>query len=171
MPPTYAREDVQPMIDELTNVGLTSLTTAEAVEEAIKNTPGMTMVVVNSVCGCAAGNCRPGVTLALQHDKIPDTLGTVFAGVDVEAVSHLRELMVGVPPSSPCIAMFKDGEMAGVLERRHIEQMTADDIGTALKKAFDEHCTRQGPSVPLEVFDENESVKSCGSSIPLYQGK
>lgn len=171
MPPTYAREDVQPMIDELTNVGMTSLTTVEAVDEAIKNTPGMAMVVVNSVCGCAAGNCRPGVTLALQNEKIPDTLGTVFAGVDTEAVNHLRELMTGVPPSSPCIAMFKDGALSGVLERRHIEQMTAVEIGTALKKAFDEHCTRQGPSVSQEVFDENESVKSCGSSIPLYQGE
>jgi putative YphP/YqiW family bacilliredoxin len=158
------------MIDELTTVGLTSLTTAEAVDEAIKNTPGMALVVVNSVCGCAAGNCRPGVAMALQNDKIPDTLGTVFAGVDMEAVAHVRELMDPVPPSSPCIAMFKDGEMAGVLERRHIEQMTAIDIGTTLRKAFDEHCTRQGPSVPKEVFDQNEAVKSCGSTIPLYQG-
>ncbi len=170
MPPTYAREDVQPMIDELINIGVASLTTTEEVDKAVKKTPGMALVVVNSVCGCAAGNCRPGVALALQNDKIPDTLGTVFAGVDMEAVAHVRELMDGVPPSSPCIAMFKDGEIAGVLERRHIEQMTAADIGTALKKAFDEHCTRQGPSVPQDVFDENESVKSCGSSIPLYQG-
>ena len=170
MPAMYAREDVQPMIDELTNVGVRSLTTREDVDRAILETPGMTMVVINSVCGCAAGNCRPGVSLALQNDRIPDHLTTVFAGVDVEAVQRARELMQGIPPSSPCIALFKDGKMAGVLERKHIERMTAMDISGALTKAFNEHCTRQGPSVPSEVFDSNEHVSRCGSSIPVYKG-
>jgi putative YphP/YqiW family bacilliredoxin len=170
MPPLYAREDVQPMIDELTNVGVASLSTPEAVDEAVLHTPGVSLVVINSVCGCAAGNCRPGVTLALQNEKIPDTLGTVFAGVDTEAVDRARALMSEVPPSSPCIAMFKDGKLIGVLERRHIEQMTAVDIGNALSKAFNEHCDRQGPSVPKEVFEKNEHVDRCGSSIPIYQG-
>ena len=166
----YAREDVQSMIDELTNVGVKSLMTAEDVDSAVVNTEGVTMVVVNSVCGCAAGNCRPGVTLALQNEKIPDTLTTVFAGVDVDAVERARALMGEIPPSSPCIALFKAGKLFGVLERRHIEQMTAVDIADSLKKTFDEHCTRQGPSVAPEVFEDNEGVKSCGSSIPLYQG-
>jgi len=171
MPQTYAREDVQSMIDELTNVGVQSLETAQAVDGAVVDTEGVTMVVINSVCGCAAGNCRPGVTLALQNEKIPDTLTTVFAGVDVDAVDRARALMGEVQPSSPCIALFKAGKLFGVLERRHIEKMTAVDISAALKKAFDEHCTRQGPSVAPEVFENNEGVKSCGSSIPLYQGE
>lgn len=167
--PTYAREDVQPMIDELTTVGAESLETRDAVENALSR-PGIAIVVINSVCGCAAGNCRPGVSLALQHTKIPDTIGTVFAGVDTDAVDLIRERMTGIPPSSPCIGLFKDGDVIGVLERRHIEQMTAVDIGTALTKAFDEHCTRQGPSVAPEVFEGNEGIKSCGSSIPILKG-
>lgn len=169
MPPMYAREDVLPMIEELTTIGMESLTTAEEVDDALAR-EGTAMVVINSVCGCAAGNCRPGVALALQHDKIPDTIGTVFAGVDTEAVDRVREIMSDVPPSSPCIGLFNNGKVIGVLERRHIEQMTAVDIGSALTKAFDEHCSRQGPSVSQEVYEGNESVKRCGSSIPLYQG-
>jgi putative YphP/YqiW family bacilliredoxin len=158
------------MVGELTNVGVASLTTPEAVDELVLNSEGISLVVVNSVCGCAAGNCRPGVTLALQNDLIPDNLGTVFAGVDTEAVNRARELMPEVPPSSPCIALFDSGKLMGILERRHIEQMTAVDIANALTKVFNEHCSRKGPSVAPEVFEENESVKRCGSSIPLYQG-
>lgn len=171
MPPMYDPESVRPMVEELTTVGVKSLTTPEAVDEAVLNSEGITMVVINSVCGCAAGNCRPGVTLALQNDKIPDNLTTVFAGVDSEAVARARELMPEVPPSSPCIALFQDGKLMGILERRHIERMTAVDIANALTKVFNEHCTRQGPSAPPEVFEQNESVKRCGSSIPLYQGE
>ena len=170
MPPMYDPEDVKPMVEELTTVGVTSLTTPEAVDDMLLNAKGTGLLVINSVCGCAAGNCRPGVTLALQHAKIPDNLGTVFAGVDMEAVARAREIMKDVPPSSPCIGLFKDGELLGVLERRHIEQMTAVDISNALIKAFDQHCERQGPSVPKEVFEGNESVQRCGSTIPLYQG-
>ena len=169
MRPTYDPESVKPMVAELTNVGVESLNSSEAVDAALKGS-GTSLLVVNSVCGCAAGNCRPGVSLALQHDKIPDNLYTVFAGVDMEAVERARELMQPVPPSSPNIALFKEGELIGILERRHIEQMTAVDIREALVKAFDEHCTRQGPSVPPETFEKNEGVDSCGSSIPLYQG-
>lgn len=169
MPPVYDPESVKPMIDELTKVGVTSLETPESVDETVLKSEGISLVVVNSVCGCAAGNCRPGVTLALQNDLIPDTLGTVFAGVHTEAVDRARELMPQVAPSSPCIALFNDGELMGILERRHIEQMTAVDIANALTKVFNEHCTRKGPSVPKEVFDEQEGVRRCGSSIPLYQ--
>lgn len=170
MPPVYDPEMVKPMEQELTNIGVTALRTPEEVDQAIKDTPGTSLLVINSVCGCAAGNCRPGVTAALQHEKIPDNLYTVFAGMDTEAVERARELMAEVPPSSPCIALFKDGALLGVLERRHIETMSAVDIANALIKVFDEQCTRQGPSAPKEAFEKNEHVDTCGSSIPLYKG-
>lgn len=170
MRPTYDPESVKPMIEELTNVGVESLETAEDVDRVIKNTPGTTMLVINSVCGCAAGNCRPGVTAALQNEKIPDNLATVFAGVHMEAVDRARNIMADVPPSSPNIALFKDGDLIGILQRQHIEQMTAVDISEALTKVFDEQCNRQGPSVAPEVADDNDSVQQCGSSIPLYKG-
>jgi putative YphP/YqiW family bacilliredoxin len=155
---------------ELTNVGVTALRTPQDVDRALLQTPGASLLVINSVCGCAAGNCRPGVTLALQNNKIPDNLFTVFAGLDTEAVQRARELMTGIQPSSPCIALFKDGQLIGVLERRHIERMSAVDIGNALTKVFNEQCQREGPSVPREVFEQNEHVQRCGSTIPLYQG-
>lgn len=169
MPPMYDPESVKPMVEELTNIGVESLTSAEAVDDLLAR-PGTAMVVVNSVCGCAAGNCRPGVALALQNKKIPNHLGTVFAGVDMEAVERARGRMAEVPPSSPCIALFKDGALIGVLERRHIEQMTAVDIANALTKAFEENCDREGPSAPPEAFEGNEHVDRCGSTIPLYGG-
>lgn len=170
MSPMYDPEEVKPMVAELTNVGIVSLTTPEEVDEAILRTPGTSMLVVNSVCGCAAGNCRPGVALALQHEKIPDNLYTVFAGMDTEAVAQARSLMKDVPPSSPNIALFRDGALVGILERRHIEQMSAIEIAKALTKVFDDECTRQGPSVSKEVYEGNEHEERCGSSIPLYQG-
>jgi putative YphP/YqiW family bacilliredoxin len=169
MPPIYDPEMCKPMEDELVNVGITALRTPEDVDAALKS-PGTSLLVINSVCGCAAGSCRPGVTLALQNEKIPNNLYTVFAGLDTEAVQRARELMEPVPPSSPCVALFKDGQLIGVLERRHIERMSAVDIGTALSKAFNDNCNRQGPSVPREVFEGNESVQRCGSTIPLYRG-
>ena len=170
MPPMYDPNEVKPMVAELTNIGITSLTTAEEVDTAILNTPGTTLLVINSVCGCAAGNCRPGVALALQNEKIPDNLYTVFAGMDTEAVERAREIMKDAPPSSPNIAIFEDGALIGLLERRHIERMSAVDISNALVKVFEEKCTREGLSVAPEVFDKNEHEDRCGSSIPLYQG-
>jgi putative YphP/YqiW family bacilliredoxin len=129
------------------------------------------MVVINSVCGCAAGSCRPGVVAALQNKIIPNNLGTVFAGVQMEAVARLREIMPDVQPSSPNVALFKDGELLGILQRQHIEQMDAAGISEALIKVFEEHCNGEGPSVAPEIADENESIKSCGSSIPMYNGE
>ena len=108
--------------------------------------------------------------MALQHTTIPDRLGTVFAGMDTEATAQARSYMNEIPPSSPCIALFKGGKAVSVLERRHIEQMTAVDIAKALIAIFDEHCAAQGPSVAPEVFDKNINVQRCGSSIPLYSG-
>ncbi len=169
MPPMYDPESVKPMVAELTNVGLTSLTTPEEVDTAILNTPGTALLVINSVCGCAAGSCRPGVSLALQNEKIPDNLYTVFAGMDTDAVNRAREIMKDVPPSSPNVAIFEDGQLVGILERRHIERMSAVDISNALIKVFNDKCTRQGPSISTENFEKNEHVETCGSSIPLYQ--
>ena len=169
MRPTYDPESVKPMIEELSNVGVKSLETPEQVDELVK-APGTSMVVINSVCGCAAGSCRPGVVAALQNEKIPNNLGTVFAGVQMESVARLREIMSDVQPSSPNIALFKEGELIGILQRHHIEQMNADSIAEALKKVFDEQCEGQGPSVAPDVADANEHVDRCGSSIPMYNG-
>lgn len=168
MPPTYDPEAVKPMVEELTNVGIESLTSAEDVERVLLNSKGTSMLVINSVCGCAAGSCRPGVVSALQNKIIPNHLATVFAGVDMEAVERAREIMSDVPPSSPNVAIFKDGELIGILERRHIEQMNADSISEALVKVFEEHCDGEGPSVAPDIADNNEHVERCGTTIPLY---
>ena len=170
MPPIYDPEQVRPMWEELANVGVRPLTTPEAVDEVLTKTSGTVLCVVNSVCGCAAGGARPGVTLALQGDIIPDELVTVFAGMDQEAVAKARGYMTGIAPSSPCIAVFKDGAPIHVLERRHIERMNAMDIANNLTEVFKQTCSRKGPSVPPEVFDANEHVEVCGSSISPYQG-
>jgi putative YphP/YqiW family bacilliredoxin len=169
MQPVYDPQMVKPMEEELTKVGVEPLRTAQAVDDALAG-PGTTMLVINSVCGCAAGSCRPGVMAALQNEKIPDKLYTVFAGVDMEAVERAREIMSDVPPSSPNVALFKDGSLLGILERKHIEMMSAVDIANALTKVFNEHCGRQGPSVPKEVLDSHDQVDVCGSTIPLYKG-
>ena len=167
MQPLYDPEAVKPMWEELAQVGIRPLTTSADVDAAIQR-EGTTLVVVNSVCGCAAGGARPGVMAALQHKVIPDHLSTVFAGVDREATQRAREYMSEVPPSSPCIALFKDGKPAFVLERGHIEQMGAPGITEILKKAFDELCSRPGPSIPPEEYEKLNPVKMCGSSIPMY---
>lgn len=167
MPPIYDPEAVRPMWEELAYVGIRPLTSAEEVDEALAK-PGTTLVVVNSVCGCAAGGARPGVTKALQNSVIPDRLTTVFAGMDQEAVARARQHMSDIPPSSPCIALFKDGKPIFVLERRHIEQMNGDMIAQTLSDAFNKYCAAQGPSIPAEEFAKLESFKACGSSIPLF---
>jgi len=170
MPPLYDPEQVKPMWEELSNVGVKPLTTAEDVDSMLGKKEGTVLCVVNSVCGCAAGGARPGVTLALQNDLIPDELVTVFAGMDQEAVAQARGYMTQVQPSSPCIALFKDGLPIHILERRHIERMTAIDIANNLREVFDDTCERKGPSVPREVFEGNEHVDTCGSSIAPYSG-
>jgi len=171
MPPLYDPEAVKPMWEELATVGIQPLTTPEEVDSVLGNgATGTTLLVINSVCGCAAGGCRPGVMLALQNDLIPDNLVTVFAGVDREATQRARDYMAQIPPSSPNIVLFKDGKPTHALQRMHIERMTAVDIGNALRDIFDKECTRKGPSVPKEVFDRVDPVQQCGSSIPLYQG-
>jgi putative YphP/YqiW family bacilliredoxin len=155
------------MWEELAQCGVDPVTTSEAVDAALQES-GTTLVVVNSVCGCAAGSARPGVTRALQHTTIPDHLKTVFAGVDRDATERARQHMADVPPSSPCIALFKDGELVHVLERRHIEMMNEEMVAQNLVEAFDEHCARQGPSVPKEVYENVVTSRQCGSSIPMF---
>lgn len=167
MQPLYDPEAVKPMWQELQAVGIEPLTTPEMVDEAVKK-DGSTLIVVNSVCGCAAGGARPGVMRALQHSVIPDHLGTVFAGVDRDAVQRAREHMSNIPPSSPCIALFKEGKPVFVLERFQIEQMNADIIAKTLSNAFDKECSRQGPSISSEEFEKIHPVQKCGSSIPVY---
>lgn len=135
----YPEEMVKPMKAELTSAGFQDLDTAVAVEIAIKM-EGTTLVVVNSVCGCAARNARPGAKMSLDNAKKPTNLVTVFAGVDKEAVDAARGFMFPFPPSSPSIALFKDGELVHMLERHHIEGRPAETIAENLKDAFDEFC-------------------------------
>lgn len=135
----YPAELVQPMRDELTSVGFEQLHEVDKVEAAI-GAAGTTLVVVNSVCGCAAANARPGVRFSLDNDKVPTRLVTVFAGVDREATDAARALMVPFPPSSPSMALFKDGELVHMLERHHIEGRPADMIADNLRQAYQEHC-------------------------------
>ena len=135
----YPEELVMPMKAELTDKGFQDLTTPEQVNEALKQ-PGTTLVKVNSVCGCAAGAARPGVVYSLTGDKKPDHLVTVFAGFDGDAVAEARKHMAPFPPSSPSVALFKDGELVHMLERHHIEGNPAGAIAANLQAAYDEYC-------------------------------
>ncbi len=135
----YPAELVKPMRDDLANAGFEELYTAEAVEKAI-NQDGTTLVVVNSVCGCAAANARPAAKMSLQNGKKPDHTVTVFAGVDTEAVDAARNLMVPFPPSSPSMALFKNGELVHMIERHHIEGRPAELISENLTEAYNEFC-------------------------------
>jgi putative YphP/YqiW family bacilliredoxin len=137
----YPEIMIRPMREDLTRLGVEELRTPEAVDETVKNSKGTLMVVVNSICGCAAGKARPGVALALQHDVKPDKVATVFAGADVEATDRARSYFTGYGPSSPSIALLKDGELVYMLERWQIEGRDAAQIATELTKAFDDHCT------------------------------
>jgi len=135
----YPADLVKPMREDLTNIGFEELHTPEAVETAIAK-EGTTLVVVNSVCGCAAANARPGAKASLNNDKKPDNLVTVFAGVDREATDKARGFMVPFPPSSPSMALFKNGELVHMLERHHIEGRPAEMIAENLMDAYNEHC-------------------------------
>jgi putative YphP/YqiW family bacilliredoxin len=127
------------MRDELARLGIEELRTPDLVDQAVER-PGTVMLVVNSVCGCAAGKARPGIAMALQHAHRPDVLGTVFAGADIEATARARDLMAPYPPSSPSVALLKDGKLVYMLQRRDIETRDALSIASALRAAFDEHC-------------------------------
>jgi len=135
----YPEEIVKPMQEELTSAGFQALYTSQEVENALAK-EGTTLVVVNSVCGCAARNARPGARMSLDNTKKPDHIVTVFAGVDKDAVDAAREKMFPFPPSSPSMALFKNGELVHMLERHHIEGHPAEIIAENLKEAYNEHC-------------------------------
>lgn len=136
----YPEMLVAPMRAELTNVGFTELKTAEDVANLLPNAKGTSVVVVNSVCGCAAGAARPGIIRSLTNEKTPDNLFTVFAGQDIEAVNEARNLMLPFPPSSPSIALFKDRKLVHFVQRLEIEGHTAEQISENLKAAYSAHC-------------------------------
>lgn len=136
----YPAELVAPMSRELNDIGVQSLTTPEEVDQVLSQPEGTVLLVVNSVCGCAAANARPGVAQALGNEKVPTKLTTVFAGVDQPATARAREHMLPYPPSSPAIALFKDGKLVHFLERHHIEGRSAEIISANLKMAFDHFC-------------------------------
>jgi len=136
----YPIELTIPMARDLTNFGFESLSDSAAVDEVMAKKEGTFLLVVNSVCGCAAANARPGAKMAMQNDKKPTKAYTVFAGVDKEATERAREYLLPYPPSSPSIALFKDGELVHFLERHHIEGRSAEIIAQNLTMAFDRYC-------------------------------
>ena len=137
---------VAPMREELSSLGVEELRTAAAVDAAVAQTPGTLMLVVNSVCGCAAGKARPGIALALRQGVKPDRLASVFAGFDVDATDRARSYMTGYPPSSPSIALFRDGQLVFMMERRDIENQDALAIATRLAAAFTQFCVKPVPA-------------------------
>ena len=136
----YMLDYIQPMRDQLTSLGISELRTPEEVEQAFAGAEGTTLVVVNSVCGCAAGNARPGVALALKNGVVPTNLYTVFAGQDKEATVKAREYFEPYPPSSPSIALMKDGKVIFMIERYQIEDRSAEQVAASLIGAFNEYC-------------------------------
>ena len=138
----YPEFFVAPMRDELTRLGVVEWRTPDEVDRGVTQTEGTVMVVVNSVCGCAAGKARPGVSLALQHAVKPDLVATVFAGADIEATEKARGYFTGYPPSSPAVALLQDGKIVYMMERHQIENQEADSIARELTAAFDTHCAK-----------------------------
>jgi len=136
----YSELLVRPMREELSRLGVEEWRTAEEVRDALSDPDGTTLIVINSVCGCAARNARPAVSLALDNDKRPERAATVFAGQDVEATQEVRDHLHGYPPSSPSIALLKEGDVVLMLERHRIEGRTAEEIAEELRNAFEQHC-------------------------------
>jgi len=136
----YPEIMIKPMREDLTRLGVEELRTADAVDEAVKNSQGTLMVVVNSICGCAAGKARPGIAMALENEVKPDKVATVFAGADIEATERARSYFTGYGPSSPSIGILKDGKLVYMLERYQIEGRDATQIAGELTKAFEEYC-------------------------------
>jgi putative YphP/YqiW family bacilliredoxin len=136
----YPEEVIRPMREELTRLGVQELRTPEAVDEALKNSTGTIMVIVNSICGCAAGKARPGIAMALQNEIRPDRVATVFAGGDIEATERARSYFTGYGPSSPSIGLLKDGQLVYMMERYQIEGRGPEQIAAELLQAFSQHC-------------------------------
>jgi len=138
----YPEVLIKPMRDELTQIGVQETRTPEAVDAAVKQ-PGTVMIVVNSVCGCAAGKARPGIAMALKHRNLPDRMVTVFAGADIDATDHARNYFKGYPPSSPSVGLLRDGELVYILQRHQIEGREAPQIASELTAAFDRYCAKE----------------------------
>ena len=136
----YPESFIGPMRQELTRLGVQELKTAGQVDDVVRHTPGTVMIVVNSMCGCAAGKARPGIAQALEHPVKPDVVATVFAGGDIEATERARTYFTGYPPSSPSVAILRDGKLVYMMERRQIESQSADAIARQLTDAFDQVC-------------------------------
>ena len=139
----YPEEFIGPMRQELTQLGVQETRTPEEVDATLGSQSGTVMMVINSMCGCAAGRARPGIALALRHAVVPDKVATVFAGGDIEATARVREYLPDYPPSSPSVALFKDGKPVFMLQRHQIENRDASDIARALMEAFDRFCAKQ----------------------------
>jgi len=139
----YPEEFIGPMRQELTQLGVQETRTPEAVDAVLKPNAGTVMMVINSMCGCAAGRARPGIALALSHATLPDTVATVFAGGDLEATTRVREYLHDYPPSSPSVALFRDGQPVFMLQRHQIENRDAPEIAKTLTEAFDQFCAKQ----------------------------
>ena len=140
----YPESFIGPMRQELTRLGIKELKTAAEVDEVVRQSPGTVMIVVNSMCGCAAGKARPGIARALDHPVTPDVIATVFAGGDIEATERARSYFTGYPPSSPSVAILRDGKLVYMMERRQIENQTAEAIARDLTDAFDHVCGSAG---------------------------
>ena len=139
----YPEEFIGPMREELTGLGVKETRTPQEVDAALAPGGGTVMMVINSMCGCAAGRARPGISLALKHSVLPDKVATVFAGGDVEATARVRDYLRDYPPSSPSVALFRDGKPVFMLHRYQIENRDAQDIAKSLTQAFDEFCVKQ----------------------------
>jgi putative YphP/YqiW family bacilliredoxin len=138
----YSELMIRPMREELTMIGVEELKTSADVEKTLNNSEGTVMVIVNSICGCAAGKARPGIARALQHSVRPDKVATVFAGADIEATEKARSYFTGYEPSSPSIALLKDGKLVYMMERRQIEGKDASQVASELTQAFEQHCAK-----------------------------
>jgi putative YphP/YqiW family bacilliredoxin len=139
----YPEEFIGPMRQELTRLGVQETRTPEAVDALLGQHAGTVLMVINSMCGCAAGRARPGIALALRHTMVPDQVATVFAGGDLEATARVREYLQDYPPSSPSVALFRDGKPVFMLQRHEIEHRDASEIAKALTEAFDQFCVQQ----------------------------
>jgi putative YphP/YqiW family bacilliredoxin len=169
--PKYDEDAVKPMRDELYAVGFVETKTVEAVDINLSAKDDKTvLVVINSVCGCSAGSARPGVSLALQNSLIPDRLITVFAGQDLDAVDKVRSYLSNFPPSSPSIALFKNGEVLSFIPRHGIEGFNADQVAEKLINDFNKFCSNKGPSISPEKFFTLPQAQYCGTKIPGYKG-
>lgn len=168
--PNYDPAAVQYMRDELTAVGFEELSTPDQVDQALGHSNQTVLLVVNSVCGCAAGSARPGVALALQHKIIPDRLVTVFAGMDKKVVEYVRQkFLTGYVPSSPLFAIFRNGNIEFIMERKDLVNKTPEQIAERLRWAFDTICSRSGPSISPEKYAQLKNVVKCSSHLPKYQ--